>query len=118
MLNPRSLIFSLKTRNFDHLVAFYRNLLGRPQVAEDDFADFRLGPHRLVIWRSDDPTHNTMPTLQLCFEVEDLDATRKWIQAYSIPSAIMESSAGRECFIEDPDDNPILLFQPSPQPMP
>ncbi|MCB1051906.1 MAG: hypothetical protein H6510_10080 [Acidobacteria bacterium] len=114
MLTPKALIFSLKTKNLDSLVGFYRNLIGRPSASKDgEWAQFEMGPYKLVIWRTEDPYHNTLPSLQLCFQVDDLDAIHRWIHAYSAPSPIMESSIGRECMVLDPDDNPIIIYQAS-----
>jgi len=113
MLKTNASIFSLRTQNLDTMVGFYRNLLGKPtEYHRDKWATFNLPGSQLIVWKTHDQLSHTAQPLQLCLEVEDIDATHKWIKAYSLPSDIESSSHGREFTISDPDVNSIILYQP------
>lgn len=97
------------------MLVFYRDLLGEPQrLVPEKWASFSCGGTRLVLWAASPRPQTAGGALQLCLEVADLDAALASLSARAICSAIQVASHGREFFLNDPDGNELIVYQPNP----
>jgi len=109
MIRPQRMIYSLRTPNFNEMLLFYQNLLGTPrQQISQKWASFRLPGSELLLWRA--PHFQPMDGgMQMCLVVEHLINA---LTGLSPVGAIQEASHGQEAFVQDPDGNTLILYQP------
>jgi predicted enzyme related to lactoylglutathione lyase len=99
-------------------IAFYSQLLHQePEgLQADRYGAFDLGGWKLVIYcpkLGEQAPPTPYPTLSLCFQVPDLDATLAHLARLNLdPGPIQTASHGREVYLYDPDGNRIILYEP------
>lgn len=112
MIQPTGVIASLRTARFAKLLNFYEQILGKPEtLVPQKWARFQLPGCALVLWHQTEMTAID-GSMQLCLIVENLDQTCHYLSPSHSVSAITEASHGREAFLQDPDGNTLILYQP------
>lgn len=109
MIEPKRIIFSLRTPHIEAMISFYEGLLGAPvQTEPGKWASFQLPGSELTLWRAADfqPRDGGV---QICLVVDDLVKTLEGLKPEG-PTQI--SSHGEEAFVRDPDGNTLILYQP------
>lgn len=112
---------TIAAHNFETIVDFYTQLLGRApdrRLGPADalsYAEFHLQGLRLGIYR---PTAETSVAsasgpMSICFQVENLEAAIDHLTAIGYPpdGKILTPSHGREIYAFDPEGNRLILYQ-------
>jgi len=108
VIRPTATMLSLQTASMATMRPFYTALLGPPSREVSGACFFALPGSDLVLW----PGHTKGDgSLQLCLRVDDLAAVRAALTLEVSP--VREASHGRECFLQDPDGNTVILYQPN-----
>ena len=98
---------------------FYRDVLGlKVRVDSPGWVDFDLGgPVTLGIHPPTEDLQVTPGSLQLGFEVEDVDVFVEEARAKGVPIVMepMRESFGRLALILDPDGYTVQMFTPAPR---
>jgi len=99
--------------DMDTSIAFYRDTLGLPLVAQDYVARFDLDG--VVIELVPLPPGSVVPgsgNARLCFSVANLEETLEKMHARGVATGkIKEKKDGRMAFFRDPDGNELCLWQ-------
>ncbi len=117
---------TIAAHNFETIVNFYTQLLGRapdrtlgPTGSWSDdalsYVEFHLHGLRLGLYRPA-AGHSIVATagpMSICFQVENLEAAIDHLTAIGYPPAgeIMTPSHGREIYAFDPEGNRLILYQ-------
>jgi hypothetical protein len=116
---------TIATLNFDLMVEFYRQLLGKaPSPYQPaSYAGWKIPGLELGIFRPQpsqqeqfvNPSQPDFPSrpISLCLEVADLERAMELTAQIGSISVVMTASHGRECYLYDPDDNRIILYERS-----
>ncbi len=113
MLNPTRAILGIPTNRFPEMSNFYQQVLGKPVGGKPDrWIAFSIGNTRLVIWQNKGPKSKGSNGFQLCLEVGDLVRTHEAIGDLFPLSDIKYEDHGKESFLQDPDGNPLILYEP------
>ena len=102
------------TRDMDRAVAFYEAVLGLPVSSRsgDEWAEFRAGPIRLALHRTEDTS--VPPSGTVVFRVPDLDAARWSLEQRGVVFDGHDSevpAVARFATFHDPDGNPVQLIE-------
>jgi catechol 2,3-dioxygenase-like lactoylglutathione lyase family enzyme len=102
------------TRDMDRAVAFYETVLGLPVSSRsgDEWAEFRAGPIRFALHRTEDTS--VSPSGTVVFRVPDLDEARWSLEQRGVVFDGHESevpAVARFATFHDPDGNPVQLIE-------
>ena len=110
---------ALCVRDLDEALAFYRDILGFPEMPErPDFgfagAWLRAGAHQIHLYEM--PEANPERRQHVALAVDDLDALVEVLESrgVAVDRRPHIPGAGRQAFIRDPTGNRIELNQPEP----
>jgi hypothetical protein len=115
-----SVIVTLATVNFDHIVSFYTQFLEQEpeKLIPHVYAEFQLASLKLGIFKPKQANEaefmtNTPSQLSLCLEVNNLETAISHLTSlgYPPPGEISIASHGQEIYTYDPDGNRLILHQ-------
>lgn len=116
VLQPNEAFVALASINFESLVNFYIDLLGKPNQVSNVYA-FELPGLRLVIFRPKETNlqefESAKSRISLCLEVANLEDAIAHLTTlgYPPPGEIIAASHGREIYAYDPEGNRLILHQ-------
>ncbi len=111
---PKLFLVEIRVRDWNHAIAWYRDVLGLSLVWLDEgnrFALLDAGPARLALKGSESP--GGREAVDLLFQVDDLDAERRRLAEWGVvvPEPIENREERyREIRLADPEGTPIRLF--------
>lgn len=106
-------MMSLCSANIEEMSDFYEFLLGSaPSVRTEKWVRFDLDGLTMVIWLEEGHVPTSVSSLQLVLCFSDLEAGVERLKGRGLISGLREASHGRECEIEDPDGNRVILYEP------
>ena len=115
-----SVIVTIATFNFDHIVSFYTQLLEQEpkKLIPDVYAEFQITSLKLGIFQPKQANKpefvaNAQSPLSLCLEVDHLETAIFYLTSlgYPPPGVISTASHGQEIYAYDPDGNRLILHQ-------
>ncbi len=115
-----SVIVTIATVNFNHIVNFYTQLLEQEprKLVPHVYAEFQIASLKLGIFKpkpANEPEFvtNAQSPLSLCLEVNNLDNAISYLTSlgYPPPGTISTASHGQEIYAYDPDGNRLILHQ-------